>query len=407
MLKPTYLIIKKSKFQMSEKKRQRVCIIKLSPTARASHVLRQVEYLSAHYDITLIGYGDAPPQWIGKIEWHNVMGNKIQQWTDRILRIIIILLGRFLPFILPLEYVLTRRARYIKKILLETNAGAYHANDWDTLPLVVPIATQLGAKIVFDAHEYSPEQHPSGLRQFFLSSRPLYFLKRYAYSADYMITVSPMLQEKYAERFGLNSHVVMNAPHNTGLTPTSVNSDAIQLVHHGSAKPRRHLELMIKTLQYTDERYHLNFYLIGQTDYIETLKRLAQRIAPNRVHFHDAIAPEYITRKINQHDMGFYILKPYPFNHKAALPNKFFDFINASLAVCISPTPGMASLARQYDFSLISETYEPQEIAQKLNALTPERIMEMKQNAYEASKTLNSDVEMGKLVRIYADLLSK
>lgn len=393
---------------MSENNRQHICIIALSPIARDARVLRQVEYLSPHYDITVIGYGNAPPQWADKVAWYNVVGNKVNKWIDFALRITIVALGRFLPFILPLEYVLTKRARHIKKIIFEANADAYHANDWDTLPLVVPIAKKLGAKIVFDAHEYSPGQQHSALRQFFLAPRATYFLRRYAHQANRMTTVSPLLAEKYAEVFNLDAQVIMSAPRQESLVPSPVNADAIHLIHHGGATRRRQLELMIETMGSTDERYHLHFYLVvGQFQgYVNELKALAQDIAPQRIHFHEPITPTEITRTINQYDIGFYILKPFPFNHLAALPNKLFDFINAGLAICISPTPGMATLARQFDFSLISETYDPEEIAQKLNALTPERIMEMKNNAYEASNILNADVEMGKVIDIYHELLT-
>ena len=183
---------------MSEKTRQLICIVALSPIARDARVLRQIEYLSPHYDISVIGYGDAPPQWVDQVDWYNIKGNKIEQRIDSILRIAIVILGRFLSFILPLEYIVTKRARHIKQIVSKTNADAYHANDWDTLPLVVPIAQKLGAKIVFDAHEYSPGQQYSGLRKFFLVSRSTYFLNRYAHKADAMTTVSPLLAEKYA-----------------------------------------------------------------------------------------------------------------------------------------------------------------------------------------------------------------
>ena len=391
---------------MSEKTRYRICIIKFITIARAARTLRQVEYLSPHYDLTVIGYGEAPSEYQSKVDWHNVQVSKLQHRIELFLHVCIIFIGRFLPFVLPLEYVLIPSMRNIRKILLEAKADAYHVNDWDPLPLVVPIATQLGAKIVFDAHEYSPGQQHSALRQFFLEPRATYFLRRYAHKATRMTTVSPLLAEKYAEVFGLNAQVIMSAPRYHGLQPSPVEDNTIQLVHHGGATRRRYLELMIEAMQYLDDRYQLHFYLVGNNvhGYISELQLLAQGIAPERIHFHEPIAPTEITRTINQYDIGIFILKPNTFNHMAALPNKFFDFINAGLAVCISPTPGMASLARQYDFSVISETYEPEEIAQKLNALTPERIMEMKHNAYDASNILNADVEMGKVVEIYREL---
>ncbi len=394
---------------MTKRTRQRICIVSLTHIAGDARVLRQVKYLHPHYDISVIGYGDAPPQWLDKVDWHNIRGGKLSQRIELLLRMAIVFIGRFFPFALPLEFTIIPSMRQAKISVLGTNADVYHANDWDTLPLVLPIAKQLGAQVVFDAHEYSPEQQESAVRKFFVASRATYFLKRYAHEADRMITVSPLLAEKYMEVFNLEAQVIMNAPQHAELIPSPVDADAIHLVHHGIAVPRRHLELMIETMGHLDARYHLHLYLVSgrfQT-YVDELKSLAQSIAPHHIHFNEPILPDEITHTINQHDVGFYILKPFPFNHFAALPNKFFEFINASLALCISPTPGMATLAHQYDFSVISETYEPQEIAQKLNSVTPERIMEMKYNAYEASKTLNADVEMAKVVQIYHELFSE
>src|SRR4051812_14129001 len=51
--------------------RKSVCILALSPIARDGRVLRQIEYLSPHYDLTIVGYGPAHPDWANMpgIQW--------------------------------------------------------------------------------------------------------------------------------------------------------------------------------------------------------------------------------------------------------------------------------------------------------------------------------------------------
>ena len=51
--------------------RKRVCIISYSPIARDARVLRQIKYLGAHFDLTVIGYG-ARPSRFPDIEWVEV-----------------------------------------------------------------------------------------------------------------------------------------------------------------------------------------------------------------------------------------------------------------------------------------------------------------------------------------------
>jgi hypothetical protein len=387
--------------------RQHICILVLSPIARDARVLRQIEYLAPHYYITVIGYGEAPPEWAGRVAWHNILGGRWSQLFDRTIRLIVVALGRIVPPAYTLEYILTTWAHRARRAVRQANADAYHANDWDTLPLVVPHVPTSGVKLVFDAHEYPLGQQHSWLRRFILNPRARYFLKRYVHSADRMITVSPVLVDKYKDVFGVSSDVVLSAPKTYQAPPSDVQADTIHLVHQGAANRRRYIELTVELMRNLDARFHLHFYLLNNhPDYVAELKALAKNIAPERIHFYDPIPPTQITQTINAYDIGIFILKPNTLNHAAALPNKFFEFINASLAVCIGPSPAMKAVAEQYDFSIISDTFDIEVIAQQLSALTPDDIMRMKQNASKAAQDLNADVEMQKVVDLYANLLA-
>jgi hypothetical protein len=387
-------------------KRQHICILVLSPIARDARVLRQIEYLAPHYDITVIGYGEAPPEWAGRVAWHNILGGRWSQVFDRILRLIVVAIGRVIPPAYALEYILTTRAHRAKRAVRQTNADAYHANDWDTLPLVVPHVRISGAKLVFDAHEYALEQQPTKLRAFVFHPRAHYSLKRYIHMAHRMITVSARIAERYHAIFGVDAFVVMNAPRYANMEASPVQSDVYNIVSHGTALPQRKIDHIIRLMEHLDHRFHLHLYLVGASNYIAMLKALAQATAPERITFHAPVKPHDITSTINQYDIGIHLLEPINFNHRSALPNKFFDFINARLAICIGPSDGMSDIVREHRIGVIAPSFALDELARTLNALTPDDIMRMKQNASKAAQVLNADVEMQKVVDLYADLLS-
>ena len=154
------------------------------------------------------------------------------------------------------------------------------------------------------------------------------------------------------------------------------------------------------------ERHSLHFMFI-QSDYVEELKRSASTLAPGRVFFHDPVPPEDITKEISQYDVGFFLIPPTNYNYHFCLPNKFFDFICAGLAVCIGPSPSMAEIVKKYGLGVVCNTFEPEDMASMLNQIPLDHWAEMKKAAQTASKDINAQTEMEKLINIYDDLLHK
>jgi hypothetical protein len=138
---------------------------------------------------------------------------------------------------------------------------------------------------------------------------------------------------------------------------------------------------------------------------ITELKRLAEELAQSRVFFHEPVPPEEIVSHIACFDVGLCIFPPVNYSSYASLPNKFFDFICAGLAVCIGPSPSMATFIKKYGFGVVCNTFNPQDIASMLNEISLEQWMEMRRSAIAASNELNAQVEMKKLVNIYDRLL--
>jgi hypothetical protein len=73
------------------------------------------------------------------------------------------------------------------------------------------------------------------------------------------------------------------------------------------------------------------------------------------------------------------------------LPNKFFEFVQARLAVAIGPSPEMERFVRQYGFGVVADSFEPRALAARIAALTPADIEAMKQRADVASRELHAE----------------
>mgnify|MGYP000925091205 CR=1 FL=1 len=409
-----------------------VCIISFSPIARDARVLRQIHYLSPHYPLTVIGYGPPHPAYAENpdIRWITLSKDPppspprlLKAWADRDyanlkigLRIrnkarsILTGTAPLLGFVMPRAYELSyrfKRGEPHEAALAHASASccaAYHANDWKAIPVAAEAAMRNNARLILDLHEYSPEQYEDRSFRMFNARMISYIIRKYAPQVDASMTVAPLIAQRYRERFHLNPIVVLNAPERVDLPPRSIHPEDIKLIHHGVASPRRSPKFMIETIARCDQRYSLHFMLL-ENEYTKELKRLAGTIAPGRVTFHKPLPPEDIVAYLARFDIGFYILPPQNYNQLVALPNKFFDFINAGLALCIGPSPSMADLVHSHGLGIVGPTFSPDDMADMINRTTPETWQIMKDRARSASQTLNAQTEMAKVVKIYQDLL--
>ena len=434
---------------MNQKK---VTILAFSPIARDARVLRQIKYLSEKYSVSVIGYGqlnDYPHVKMISLSESNpakeeliVIGhavnlkNKIRTWIGwdfflllfdflnnlyrYIYRLINIIREKvqckkktIMCMLLP-RYVYWRRPKYKEALaaLLSTEADIIHANDWDTLPIALRVSSITKARVILDLHEYAPLEFENN-RQWYATERHLvnYFLKVDAPKVDATVTVNQNIADKYELEYGFAPLVVMSAPeYDSRIVFRPTNNNPIHLIHHGIVSRSRKLDLMVEIIAQADSRYFLNFMLVtngkGDEILVQHLKALADTLAPGRVIFHAPVPYSQILRKISLFDIGIYPLPPACYNQKYALPNKYFDFIHAGLAICIGPSPEMARLIEQYHFGVVAPSFEPSHIAAILDHLSGDEINQMKRKSLEARSILCADIEMKKLINLYEKSIS-
>jgi len=196
----------------------------------------------------------------------------------------------------------------------------------------------------------------------------------------------------------------MNVPFYQKLEPIERNDDKIRLIHHGLALPARKLEHMIELMHYLDERFELDFMLLNmEREYGKKLIEYAQN--EKGIKFLPTVGSNEVPSRINEYDMGVFLLEPNTFNHRMALPNKLFQFIQARLGVAIWPSPEMVKIVDKYKVGVYSQYFDVKEMADTLNALTKEEIMKFKWNSHEAAKELNSEKNRKQLLDIVHQLI--
>jgi hypothetical protein len=279
------------------------------------------------------------------------------------------------------------------------------ANDIDVLPLACKLSHR--AKVLFDAHEYSPKEFGNDAKwEKKFGSYKDYLCKNYIPKCHIMTTVCEGLAEEYYTTYGKKPHVITNASDFIELSPQPVSNERIKLIHHGGAIRARKIEKMIEIMDWLDERFHLFFMLVpSEPDYYESLMRLATE--KPRIHFLPPVEMGNISKFINQFDIGLYRLEPNSFNNRFALPNKIFEFIQARLAIVIGPSPEMGEMVKKYDVGVVAKTFEPKELADSIRTLTKERIEYYKNMSHKFARELSADENREKLGRLVSEMIGK
>ncbi|MCZ8353528.1 MAG: hypothetical protein O9340_02255 [Cyclobacteriaceae bacterium] len=379
--------------------KKRILIIAFSDLKHDARVSRQISFLQDDFELTVSAY-QAP-------------SNQAYQFVP-LPRLNLNLLRKvkIAFFQLTRQFEKAVELLYGSKTLTETITKPYDliiANDIETLPFAF---RNKKAKIFFDAHEYAPRHFEDKLLwRIFFQPQNKYLCRQYLKQIACMTTVGSGLAHEYAKHYQVQPSVITNAPAFATLAPTLVDPKQIKLVHHGGANPSRQLERLILMMDFVDERFTLDLILITPTNanqatkgYLHTLQELAAK--NQRIRILPPVANEKVVESINTYDIGVYLIPPINFNYENALPNKLFDFIQARLAIATGPIQEIAGITNTYNLGIVSKDFEPQSLAEQLNALSSEQIQLFKNNSNKAAQLLNANSNRETMNKLVDQILS-
>lgn len=253
---------------------------------------------------------------------------------------------------------------------------------------------------VLNMHEYYPLEFEDD-KNWLQTTKPRYekLLIQYASKASAYFVVCNAILKKYEAEFGFKNQVlVRNTKPFWDREPFYNTSTEIRMIHHGVCNASRHLERTIDVLKFLPNNYKLDLMLMPDTVVYPQLIELAK--GDSRIRFIPTVATKDIVSFISAYDIGLFLLPPVNFNYLNALPNKLFEFVQARLAIVVSPNPEMKLLVDEYNMGAVSKDYSAEEFANAILSLPKEKINACKSNVHFAAKYLNDETEQKKITNV-------
>lgn len=359
---------------------RKLLIISYTSSMKDPRVFKEWTFLHNDFDITIAGWKPS----IEGVDFVEIR-KKFASPKEKALFGLGMLFGNPRPFLDSFQ--LDREALKGKKFDLVL------CNDLYPLPLAFELAQ--GSPVFWDAHEYYQEEHEDSLLWRKVFKRNVNKIaKKYIPLVVGMSTVSPAIAERYEREYGKKPLLIRNIPLYRDLPP-SKNTGKIRLMHQGDAHPARKLESLIDMMKILGSDYELFFMLIAHETYQKKLREMAASMT--NIHFVPPVPLNDVSATINQYDLGIFLLPPQNYNFKKCLPNKFFEYMHASLAIAVGPSSEMADLISLCRNGIVSQDFSAESLAASIKKFSRQEIQEMKWASYKAAKTLTAEKDYHEL----------
>lgn len=371
-----------------------ILVISFTDLKRDPRVHRQIEALRARHTVIAAGTGNPELPDVRFVECKRRPRTFLRKMGEGVE----LLLRRYESHYWGMDHV-----RELQRKLESIPFDVAIANDLETLPLALLLAGD--RPVILDAHEYSPREVEDRLLwRIFKRGHANYLCETYLRRAARITTVADGIADEYQRVFGVKPIVVHNATSSTILVPRSTPIRPIRMIHHGHAMPTRQIEKMIDVMRGLDDRFELDLMLVPTFPrYLEKLKTKSG--IDRRIRFLPPVSMEQLVPFSHGYDIGLYLLPPSSFNNFHALPNKFFEFIQARLAVAIGPSPEMARIVREFGCGIVADDFAPSSLARVLNQLTSPDIDRMKSGSDRAARVYTAENNAERMRRIVDSVL--
>ena len=131
------------------------------------------------------------------------------------------------------------------------------------------------------------------------------------------------------------------------------------IMYHGGITSGRGIEQLIRLLAIN---INVDGIILGngEENYIQSLKRLSEDLSvQNRLIIHEAVPIEVLWKYVGAVDLSLMMIQPSAKSYYYALPNKFFESVQALTPIVASDFPEMKRLIDKYEIGL---TCDPTDI---------------------------------------------
>lgn len=359
--------------------KRRLLLLCFSPLERDPRVLRQLRLFKDEFEVSTCGFGPAPE---GAAHHYEIPLSASGKWpTSKGVGGSLLLARQFADF-----YKREPRVNHALASVPQDYFDVVLANDLNTVPLALMLRPKSGVHA--DLHEWEPRVPGRGPVWTFLNYPYIRWQLRQLPKVNSATTVAQGIAEAYERQYGLHCEVVTNAADFADLPVTPVGRP-IRIIHSGGTSRARGIDVMIDAMRGI-ENATLDLMLVSDgTGILEELKEHASGM--KNVTFRDPVRYSELVSTLGEYDVGVHLLAPSTFNNKMALPNKFFEYVQARLAVLIGPSPEMARLARDHDFGIVLDGFTAEALHEAIASLTQERVEQLKKNSDAAAYGLAAE----------------
>jgi glycosyltransferase involved in cell wall biosynthesis len=384
-------------------RRRRVCLLSSSVIEDDVRVRRHGDALwDAGWQVTALGFGGSRS---APVAWQIIEAAKPPEpvtWR-RALRALCLAAGGHIPAAAAaLHCHGLLRNFFVAAEQHAPPADLYIANDWPMLPLAAALARRSTSRYLYDSHELATAEYAES-RKWRLVNLPYVraIESRYIAGAAAILTVSEGIAESLVRLYGLAAlpAVVRNVPAFREVSTHVLDRRRIGLLYHGLVAPGRGLEELIASVAQWRPEFGLTIRGPIQPVYGDELRRLTAALGvEHRIEFAPAVTPNQLIDLAAKSDIGIVAMPGNSLNSMLALPNKFFEYVMAGLALCVTDLPEMARLVRRFDLGRLTAASESGAIAAAVNGFTPEEIDHCRSRARLAARELNWQRESQRLV---------
>ena len=257
--------------------------------------------------------------------------------------------------------------------LLFHKSELLYSNDLDTLLPNFLVSKIKRIPLIYDSHELFTEV-PELQHSPFKKGVWIRIEKWIVPKLTYCITVNESIAKIFETKYKVRFNSIRNVPEkliyktNSELVAAELPINSFKVIVQGSGlNMDRGLEEAIEAILLL-ENVHL--LIVGDGDVLPKAKKIVQDLSlENRVHFYGKRPYYELMQFTALADCGLAIDKATNKNHEFALPNKVFDYIQASTPIICMDLIEIKALVQKYNIGLVISEVNPKEIALAIKTL--------------------------------------
>ena len=277
------------------------------------------------------------------------------------------------------QLVFNRRAAAIIK---ELRPSHIHCHDLSSLLAGVWAKKELGATLIFDAHELMPESM-GGIRELVWgwieknciprcdrivmpeTNRIAYFKRKY------LNIPSPLLLQNFPRKAD-----IPKGKFNLLRDMCSIKSEQKIILYTGLIAPKRSVEELISSMTMCDEKFVL--VIMGEVfrEYDETLRSKIRKFRlEDRVFLHGPVPHAEILRYMASCDIGTAFYNSSNLNNYYCAPNKVFEYIALGKPLLTNDYPGLLRTVEQFRQGVCLNEVTPKSLAEAYNRASDSKVI--------------------------------